>query len=438
MEDTSKMKNSFKVLGLLALLLVAVAVVPAVSAVDFFFDKVEINDDEVDLSNPHTVAVERGETLDLHVVLHVENTTEDVEDLRLRTWIGGYEYDLIDDMSEIFVLRKSESSKAFDLTLTLPEDMEVEDDAYTLHVEVLNHNIEKTIPLSVEVEKTRHKLSIQDVLVSSSNVEAGDTVFVTVRLENTGDKKEEDIKVEVSALGVSAATYVDELASVEEDNRDEETSESTRALVLKLPADAANGDYDLNVKVTYNRGHSTVETVKVLHVGGAEADDAVKAIVSVDTTAQSVAQGAETVYKLTFANMGSEAQLFSANVAGAQLWADARVDPAFVSVAPGKTGEMYVYLRAHEDAATGNNLFTLQLLAGENLVKELPLGARVTESAEDSSDSVASGLLSSSTLKLGFVGLIVLLVIVGLVVALRKLKDDDEYPLEPKDGQTYY
>jgi uncharacterized membrane protein len=433
------MKINLKLLSLLALLLVAV--VPCVSAVDdIVFDMVKVNGDEVDFNNPNDlVAVERGDTLDLRVRLHVENAVEDVDNLRLRVWIGGYEYDLLDDTSSVFALSSTEAQKTKTLSLTLPDDMDV-DEEYTLHVEVLNHDVRMEVPLSVEVEKTRHKLSIQDVLVNPSAAEAGETVFVTVRLENAGDRKEEDIKVEVSALGVSATTYVDELFSVEdEENWDRETSGSSKPLVLRLPSDVATGDYDLNVKVTFDNGHSVVESVETLHVVGSQAaDNSVKAVVSVDTTAQSVEQGAETVYKLTFANMGSESQLFSANVAGAQLWADTRVNPSFVSVAPGMTGEMYVYVKAHADAAEGNHLFTLQLLAGENLVKELPLGARVTESADVADDSVASNLLSSSTLKLGFVGLIVLLVIIGLVVALRKLKDDDEYPLEPKDGQTYY
>lgn len=450
------MKGKLKMLGALALLLVSLVVVPAVSALDFKFDKVEINGDAVDLANletnPETVAVERGDTLNLHVVLHVENATEgDVDNLRLRAWIGGYEYDLIEDKTDVFKLSSSESRKSFDLALELPEDMEIENDAYTLHVEVLNHNVELAIPLSVEVTKTRHLVSIQDVYVSPSDVNAGETAFVTVRLENMGDRKEEDIKVEASLLGATATTYVDELVPVEDSedeeyNDDDETSSSSKPLVLRLPANAATGDYDLNVKVTYNRGHSVVEAVTVVHVLGEEAPaatdkPAVKAVVSVDATAQSVMAGEETVYKLTFANLGSETQLFSANVAGAQLWADARVDPSFVSVAPGATGEMYVYLNVHDDAELGNHLFTLQLLSGENLVKELPLGAKVTENTSDdkiTGSSVASGLLSSSTLKIGFVGLIVLLVIIGLIVALRKLKDDDEYPLEPKEGQTYY
>ncbi|MEK6816461.1 MAG: hypothetical protein AABY09_02520, partial [Nanoarchaeota archaeon] len=326
---------------------------------------------------------------------------------------------------------------------------EIEDDAYTLHVEVLNHNVELAIPLSAEVTAARHKVSIQDVYVSPNDVNAGETAFVTVRLETMGDRKEEDLKVEASLLGATATTYVDELVPVEDTedyNDDDETSSSSKPLVLRLPANAATGDYDLTVKVTYNRGHSVVEAVKAVHVLGEEAPvatdkPAVKAVVSVDATAQSVEAGKETVYKLTFANLGSETQLFSANVAGAQLWADARVDPAFVSVAPGATGEMYVYLSVHDDAELGNHLFTLQLLSGENLVKELPLGAKVTEKTDAdkiTGSSVASGLLSSSTLKIGFVGLIVLLVIIGLIVALRKLKDDDEYPLEPKEGQTYY
>lgn len=443
------MKGKLKMLGALALLLVGLVIVPAVSALDFKFDKVEINGDAVDLANPETVAVERGDTLNLHVVLHVENTTTDVDNLRLRAWIGGYEYDLIEDKTEVFKLSSSESRKSFDLALELPEDMEIEKDAYTLHVEVLNHNVELTIPLSAEVTATRHKVNIQDVYVSPSDVNAGETAFVTVRLENMGDNKEEDLKVEASLLGATATTYVEELVPAEdggEYNDDDETSASSKPLVLRLPANAATGDYDLTVKVTYNRGHSVVEAVKAVHVLGEEAPAAtdkpvVKAVVSIDTTAQSVEAGKETVYKLTFANLGKETQLFSANVAGAQLWADARVDPAFVSVAPDATGEMYVYLSVHDDAELGNHLFTLQLLSGSDLVKELPLGAKVTEKTDAdkiTGTSVASGLLSSSTLKIGFVGLIVLLVIIGLIVALRKLKDDDEYPLEPKEGQTYY
>lgn len=441
-----KMKGKIKTLSALALLLLSLVAVPAVSALDFKFDKVEVNGDAVDLANPETVAVERGDTLSLHVVLHVENATEEVDNLRLRAWVGGYEYDLIEDKTGVFELSKTGSRKSFDLSLELPEDLEVTTDEYTLHVEVLNHNVELTVPLSVEVTKARHKVDIQDVIVTPSDVNAGETVFATVRLENMGDKKEEDLKVEASVLGVSAATYVDELVP-DEDKTDDETSASSKPLALRLPKDTVTGDYELKVKVTYNRGHSVVEAVQSVHVVGKEAPataeetPAVKAVVSVDTTAQSVEQGKETVYKLTFANLGKETQLFSANVAGAQLWADARVDPAFVSVAPGATGEMYVYLSVLDAAELGNHLFTLQLLSGDNLVKELPLGARVTEKADAdkiTGTSVASGLLSSSTLKIGFVGLIVLLVIIGLIVALRKLKDNDEYPLEPKEGQTYY
>lgn len=429
------MKNNLKILSLLTLLLVGLAAIPAVTAADFVFDEVKIDGNVVD--GNLLLAVERGDSLDLQVGMHLYNATEDEDNLRLDAEIGGYE-DLIRDYSGLFKLSASGATQYKSLTLDLPADLESGE--YTLYIRINNHEEKIKIPLYLEVIKTRHLIDVQDVLVSDSNLEAGENMFVTVRLENMGANTEKNIKVSVSAFGEEDSTYVDLLGTEDIDAYAHglQTAESTKPLLIKVPEDAVAGEYDLVVKVSYNRGREVVEEVLPLVVVGDEEakTDALKAIVSVDTTSQSIAQGKETVYKLTIANLGSETQLFSANVVGTHLWADVRVDPGFVSVEPQTSGSLYVYVKAHDDAELGNHLFNLQLQAGDNLAKEIPLGANVVES-EDSNAS-AVNLMSSSTLKLGFVGLVVLVVVIGLVVALRKLKDDDEYPLEPKDGQTYY
>ncbi len=439
------MKSYMKVLGLLSVVMAALLIVPAALAVTWDVD-LEVDDQEVDGST--TLYVERGETLNLRVAvtgtLGATETADMLEDLRLRAWVGGYEPDVLEAKTAMFDPVDG-ATRTFRLSLELPEDLDAAD-SYTLHVDVLNGDIASSSEYDLAVERSRHLVTVQDVTVSpSSTLKAGDSLWTTVRLENMGSRKEEDVRVTVSvpALGLSARTFVDELGMSEEDDDGEpETSESAQPLMLQLPANAAAGEYEMVVEVSYNRGRDVVTASKTLTVSGSAAsssedseEESLQAVVSVYSTTQSVAQGGEAVFKITFANLGDETQLFSVKAAGTQLWADTRVDPSFVSVGPSETGEVYLYISAHEDAEVGNHLFTLQIKSGDNLVKEVALGAKVTATEAPAS---GSELLSASTLKLGFVGLVVLLVVIGLIVALRKLKDDDEYPLEPKDGQTYY
>ncbi len=286
-------------------------------------------------------------------------------------------------------------------------------------------------------------MKLQDVIVSpSKTVDAGENVFVNARVENAGAKVEEDVKVTASipALGLSASTWINELAIDNAADKDEfDSVESTGNLVLAIPSNAATGSYDLVVEVVYHDGREKTSQTYTLTVNGVSAQEApkVEGVITVDATTKTLAAGEEKAYKLAFANLGTEAQLYTIRAVGTQLWADVRVDSALVAVPAGQVVEANVYVKARTDAELGNHIFTLQVNSNNDLVKEIALGAKVTEAAP--AVAPAAGLLQySSTLKLAFVGLVVLLVIVGLFIAFRKLKDDDEYPLEPKEGQTYY
>ena len=64
-------------------------------------------------------------------------------------------------------------------------------------------------------------------------------MLATVRVENKGQKDEDDVKVTVSipALGLSATDYIDE---VEEDEEEE-----TEELFIRMPKCAEAGQYEL-------------------------------------------------------------------------------------------------------------------------------------------------------------------------------------------------
>ena len=203
------MRNHLKQLTALVASLVFLLVLgsAALAAPSF---QVEING--VDVTTSDVIRLERGDHVEIEVI--VEDDVDDWEDARLEAKIGGYEYGVIRDTSKIFDLKANMKAKKV-LAFDLPDDLEADD--YDLRIELSNgdgNSFEETF--DVAVESVRHKVSIQDVILRPGHsVAAGSALFATVRVENLGDRKEDDIKATVSVpdLRISARTHVHELTN---------------------------------------------------------------------------------------------------------------------------------------------------------------------------------------------------------------------------------
>mgnify|MGYP001562957071 FL=1 len=134
------------------------------------------------------------------------------------------------------------------------------------------------------------------------------------------------------------------------------------------------------------------------------------------------------------ANIGDEREVYSVEVDGADLWANSRVEPSFVTIDPDSTAEVKVYLTAVKDASAGCHAFVVRVNEGDTLVREVALNGNVIQS------SVWGGIRQALTVI--FVVLVVLLVVLGVVIAFKKMSSDgfDEETNEPTiaEGQTYY
>ncbi|MDP3727889.1 MAG: hypothetical protein Q8R18_00400 [bacterium] len=241
----------------------------------------------------NTIYVERGESQDLTVYL---TGTGETTDVNIRAWIGGYEYDSVQVASAMFDIEDGVSYQK-KLTLEFPEDLDANQE-YTLYVEVYDDVDSVTYQGTILVSKVRHSLEIQDVILDSS-LDAGDYTTATVRLENLGDKKEEDIKVTVSIpeLGIEESTFVDELTNDELDNEDEESSGDV-SLTFQIPKDAESGDYEVQVSVSYNKGYDTLEestsvSVEALEVAEAEEDSTVTVVVAETEPSEDADEGTD-------------------------------------------------------------------------------------------------------------------------------------------------
>lgn len=406
----------------------------------------QVKIDNEDIGENDILYVERGQDIDVDVRFTPDS---DFKDVRVKAWLGGYEYDDIRDVSSIFDVEEGVTYKK-SLSITIPEDIEIKDDedddmdTFELRVEIFNDDDSIEDEFILRLKEQRHRLAIQDVIFRpSSSVQAGQSLFATVRVENLGDKKEEDIKVTVSIpeLGISQRTYIDELTSNEEDNEDEESSMSSEEIYLRIPQDAKTGFYDINVDVEYSRGHEVVSSPGKIYVVGTAAPEQpgqgeVKAVVGTDATTKVAKQGEEVAYKVMIANMGSAPQIFSAEVSGEKLWGSSRVDPTFVKVNNDATGELYVYVKANADAEVGKHMFTVKVKAGDTVVDEKTLTADVTAKEVTTTPGVGS---LRNALIIGFGVLVVLLIIIGLIVLFNRMgKEEEPGEIPSSEGQAYY
>ena len=407
-------KKMKRLLGALTMILAILFSINLVFAQDFDISKVEVDDITV-TENGDAVYVEAGSDIDVEVFIDGNGSSDDV---RVRAWIGGYEYDLIEDKTQLFEVEPNVDYRKT-LRLQIPKDIDASDD-YTLNVEIFDDDNSVEREFTLRLQEKRHFLDIQDVILRPSSIEAGRVLFATIRVENLGDRKEEDIQINVAIpeLGVSARDYIDELVSVENtDDDDEETSASSNEIFLRIPEDAKTGDYELVVDVIYNRGHDVVRAQTLVHVDGVSGVDDENTIVNVDAQSKNVNAGDQIGYRIMIANMGEEVQRYSLEVSGEGLWATSRVDPLFVTVKPGETADLNVILDVKDNAPEGRNSFVVKVNSGEQLVKEISLTADVNGSG------LSEGTRRALTIVFGV--LVVLLVILGLVVAFNKMKGDE-------------
>ena len=434
-----------KILLSIFVLMVALLAIGKVSAADYSIKQIDVDGTTVFLNGDQTeqVEVKRGETAVIEVWVKGNlPVDESVDNVRVEASIGGFENYDVEERTSTFKVEGNITYKKT-LRLEIPFDVELGDDPkdFDLRVEAFDRSNHVPVFFDLRLSEMRHALNIQDVIFSPDlEITAGKTLFAKVRVENLGDRKEEDIKVTVSIpeLGLSTRTYIDELVNKENNNNDddEETSASTEDLFLRIPENVKSGVYDVRVSLEFNRGFNTLSKTYKLNVLGAVPTTLPEmTTVTVDSTSKEVMQGKGVVYKISIANLGTTARQYSLDVSGISDWGTFRVDPSSVIVQPTQTSEMFVFVTARETAQAGSNLFTVRVNSNGNVVKTLNLEADVKSAAPATSqfDNLKRGL------EIGFIVLLIILVILGLILAITRMRKPEERREEmTSEGQTYY
>ncbi len=383
-----KMKRTSFVVPFIAVLtLLLVNFAAALATVD----SVDLNG--VELGSSTVMAGMVGDTVPVKVVF---TANQDASNVELEVEMYGFR----DDVSADAKISDIEDGVTYvkTLSLSLPDEAKNLSEEYTLYVRLktMTGSVEETY--TVRMQRESHTIEILSVDLDTS-VSAAQAVPVTVVVKNTGYNTEDDVYVTVSipSLGVSQRAYVGDLVPMDNcgNNCDNEDTES-EVVYLKIPADAATGVYDIEVKA-YNKDAKTTE-VGSIRVGG-----------SVDTsfypaaTAKTLKAGETVTYDLVIVNTADNVKTYNLQaVSGDDL--TVRV-PSIVVVGPRDSAIVSVEVTA-DSAARGDYTFSV---ISDN--KQVVYTANV-------SGSSMSGAIVALTVALVIIFLVLLVVLI--VLATRK------------------
>jgi len=425
--------------GLFAFLVLAVSLFAgAVSAqaADFVtIDHVKVNGMAADPLSP--IFLERGQQVFVEVFFRgtdvcVIGDANPCYDTRVEVEIQGYERGEVRDVDGPFEVEPGVQYRKL-LSFVLPEDIQASDDV-NLNLEVKHDDGLVFVSFPVRIQEQRHNVNVFDVIFNpTSNVRAGQPLFATVRLENLGDNAEGSVRVNVAipALGIQTSEFVDRLNTFSDNDGDD--ADTTNDLLLFIPENAAEGDYDVVVSVEYNRGFDVNQRTFTLHVLAAEQVvlpidevERTSVVVNVESETLSVEAGEGAVYRFSVANLGQNPSTFSFELSNTGGWANTRVDPASVTVQPDQTKEVFVFVVPNE-GSTGPKAFNLRVLSNGDVLSEAQLVLNVLEPK--------SGADAKNVFTWIFAVLLAILVILVVVVLAKKLASKDGKGIE---GQTYY
>lgn len=403
--------NTFKLI--IATLLFAVfATAASAQQIPISVDEVEFDDTTLNLFGTNQLSVERGESYEVRVRV---TPFSDVKNAEIRVSISGYEFNDVDDIEDHTDLFDMDANVTYvrKLQIRIPDDVDKDD--YKLRLVFSDRNNQALVTeYNLQIDVPRNAVSIDDVIFSPSGaVRAGSALLAKVRVENKGERDQDDVRVTVSipGLGISGTQYIEEI-----DNNDEE--EETEEVFLRVPKCAKPGTYDVIVETEFQNRHRKVSTTKqitVLEDDTCNQDEKVSSI-TLGNQLQNVQQGGTVVFPITVTNAGRTSKTFTLSVPE-QTWASVTITPTSVLVVPaGQTATVFVNAQVTDETPVGAHALVATITSGKDTAQQLTMTANVSKGPTK----------ASSVLEVILVILVALLIILGIAIGVSHLRGKEQ------------
>jgi len=324
--------------------------------------------------------------------------SDDATDVRVKVYMEGHRDDVSVKTSRFDIEAGSVYTKL--LSLKLPSDSDDLSEKYTLYVEVVSKDDRKEQRYTISMQRESYVFEVKSVDFSSK-VKAGDVFPVSVVAKNIGYNRMDDTYVVVSIPALSASTrgYVGDLIPTEDYvGYDDEEDSMLRTVYLKIPAGAASGVYEMEVKI-YNDDAETI-VKRLISVG-----ESTSSVVLATVKNQDLNAGETVTYDLVIVNSADSIKVFNLkSVSGDALSVSV---PSVVSVGPDASKTVQVTVTADADADVGTYTFSVDV-DGEQTV----FGANVVGTS-----------VSTSVVALTVILVIVFVVLLAVLVVLLTKKE---------------
>ena len=369
---------------------------------------------------------------EIEVEVEIENKGDyDVDDISLE-WglynIASDEWAIEMDEEDEFNLKDGDEEK---LTITfkvddddLDLDLDELDDEYILYVRATGEVDNDTSPETCISDSENIQIIIESDFVILNDIQSpgliscGANVEITADVWNIGDSDQEDVYILV---------YNKELGLLEEkiEIEDIDAFEDEKLVFdFQVPEDAEEGWYTLKFTI-YDEDDDIYEndydddkaefSVSFKVEGSCEAESQAIVTASLESGGK---PGEELVVKTTVTNTGSKSVNYELNAVEYADWASLMsIEPSTFILSAGESKDILITFKVNADAS-GDKLFNIEVLSGNQAVKKQPVSVTIEESA--GFGPITGGIISGGNWYLWGIGALnVILIVVIILVALR-------------------
>jgi len=340
------------------------------------------DDLELEIEDPDdNDEIEPGETIDIKI--NVENDGSSDMDVIVEAILYNVDEDekIADAESDSIEIEEGEDED-FDLEIEIPSDEDLdEDDTYILYVKAYEDGEEEDNcvedSIELDLERPKHQVIINDISVVPSTQQCGETVSVSVDIENTGTSDEDDVYVKIlnSELNINERSETYDL-----DDYSESDNDALVKFTLDMPENADEKSYTFTVYVYFDDGsdYNTEDFTITLTDCGAVVGEA--SLTLPQGLISDVNPGENFQIAVKVKNLESESKTFTLETTAIGGWADSAQETVSLDANEEKT--VYLTMRASSTTEVGSHNVLVTLKSGTESIDSKTLTVNIAEGGE--------------------------------------------------------